>query len=576
MSTDAQLKGDSLRRQVELSRKYAEKHGLRLVDFPMQDIGISAFKGLNVAAGALGRFLHALDAGEIEKGSYLLVESLDRLTRQELTAAVELFLGIVRRGVTIVTLLDEHVYQTDKLELADMMMSIVFMGRAHEESATKSRRLAAAWAAKRERASDQKLTKICPAWLRLADDRSGFVDVPERTQVVRRIFEMTLDGHGAHTVARRLNQEGVPPFRRGNGWHESYIQKVLTNRAVLGEYQPHSKAAGPRVPVGEAIADYYPRVVDDQSFMAVAALRRARRGKGGRKGKALTNLFSHLATCAYCGSPMVLDNKGEGLRYLRCTGAKRAHRCASKGWRYEPFETSVLYFLHELNLAKVLTGADEVAKSRRAAEELAAAEELIVQLEGQRDKVFELIKLPGIDAEYVGRQLKAIADQLASAEGAREAAKASGRKAKLPKLSERGIKELIAKAQDIKAEGILDTRQRLADSLKSIVTSLKVGTEGRLPLLTVDSPQPGEPNPDLDALLEDDGHGVWWLRNPFFEIGLAADRSRTVVVSTDSPTTLIQLEEWQHGTVIGRRDLKPDGTSNRTSRRGIPKLGRTQ
>lgn len=32
MSTDAQLKSDSLRRQTELSEAYAEKNGLRLID----------------------------------------------------------------------------------------------------------------------------------------------------------------------------------------------------------------------------------------------------------------------------------------------------------------------------------------------------------------------------------------------------------------------------------------------------------------------------------------------------------------------------------------------------------------
>ena len=66
MSTDAQLKGDSLRRQVELSRRYAEEYGLELVDEDaFRDIGVSAFKGANVESGALGRFLRAVDQGTV-------------------------------------------------------------------------------------------------------------------------------------------------------------------------------------------------------------------------------------------------------------------------------------------------------------------------------------------------------------------------------------------------------------------------------------------------------------------------------------------------------------------------------
>lgn len=71
MSTDAQLKGDSLRRQTELSQRYADSHGLKLVEeAKLHDIGVSAFKGDNVATGALGKFLGALNSGQVPRGSY--------------------------------------------------------------------------------------------------------------------------------------------------------------------------------------------------------------------------------------------------------------------------------------------------------------------------------------------------------------------------------------------------------------------------------------------------------------------------------------------------------------------------
>ena len=97
MSTDTQLKGDSLRRQKQLSENYAIENGLELVqEDDLFDIGISAFKGENAVSGALGRFLEASRAGRIPKGSYLLVESLDRLSRQSSQAAITQFLEIVR------------------------------------------------------------------------------------------------------------------------------------------------------------------------------------------------------------------------------------------------------------------------------------------------------------------------------------------------------------------------------------------------------------------------------------------------------------------------------------------------
>ena len=46
MSTPEQLKGDSLRRQTEATKKYADLNGLTLdQSLKLEDLGVSAFKG---------------------------------------------------------------------------------------------------------------------------------------------------------------------------------------------------------------------------------------------------------------------------------------------------------------------------------------------------------------------------------------------------------------------------------------------------------------------------------------------------------------------------------------------------
>src|ERR1700716_3107328 len=77
MSSDAQLKGDSQRRQLETTDKYIADNGLELVE-RLSDLGVSAFRGANVEYGALGKFLQAVREGKVESGSYLIVEALGR------------------------------------------------------------------------------------------------------------------------------------------------------------------------------------------------------------------------------------------------------------------------------------------------------------------------------------------------------------------------------------------------------------------------------------------------------------------------------------------------------------------
>ena len=139
MSTEPQLRGDSRRRQLEGSRAYAQANDLELAEgAELEDIGVSAFTGANVREGALGRFVEAVKAGSVKPGSYLIVESLDRLSREQVLTALSLFLSIIQGGIHLVTLADGHVYRPGTTELPDLMMSLMIMSRAHEESQTKS------------------------------------------------------------------------------------------------------------------------------------------------------------------------------------------------------------------------------------------------------------------------------------------------------------------------------------------------------------------------------------------------------------------------------------------------------
>jgi DNA invertase Pin-like site-specific DNA recombinase len=172
MSTDLQLKGDSRRRQIEKSKKYAAEHGLRLLEGDqLEDIGISAYRGANVREGALGKFIQAVRDNAIERGSFLLVESFDRLFRQHPTKALRHFLEIINAGITVVTLEDEHVWSEGKTNDWDLFQSLVIMSRAHDESLKKSKRLSEVWANKRTVVDRSKLTRICPAWMKASTGR---------------------------------------------------------------------------------------------------------------------------------------------------------------------------------------------------------------------------------------------------------------------------------------------------------------------------------------------------------------------------------------------------------------------
>jgi DNA invertase Pin-like site-specific DNA recombinase len=557
MSTELQLKGDSRRRQLAASRAYAEAHDLGLTEeAELEDIGVSAFKGANVRDGALGRFLQAIKAGAIKPGSYLLVESLDRLSREQVMTAQSLFLSIIQAGINLVTLADNRVYRAGHTELPDLIMSLVIMSRAHEESQTKSHRIAASWKNKRTSAAQRRpMTKWCPAWLTLATDRVGYKAIPVRTEIVRQIFYDTASGVGMYSIASRLNKAKVPTFGGPNGWHHSYIAKILANRAVLGEFQPHVRVEGKRVPDGDVIKNYFPAIIGEELFYQARNATTGRRGTGaGRKGEAFTNLFSGLATCAYCNSSVLFENKGSGRKggtYLVCDGARRQRGCASVRWRYRDFEASFLAFVQELDLESIMSESSDTEKRNKVQNELSAMQGELASVNDLMEKTYALLSAGG-PVEFVSVKLNELHQQQADLRqriNAKEAEQQSliSRESTFYQ-SKKEIRQLVEQLQSPATDELFKLRAQIASRLRNLIETLKLAPLGDKPKLqkTIDFLR-GEPDAsDVLALLEKRSSDSSESRR-YFALGFRNNTVRVVYPSDDDPLRYEQQVVAQSG-----------------------------
>ncbi|MEX1195745.1 MAG: recombinase family protein, partial [Dehalococcoidia bacterium] len=398
-STPEQAEGDSLRRQTEAARAYTEQHGLEFVE--LIDPGVSAFRGKNRDVGALRRFLDLVESGDVPRGSRLIVESLDRLSRQDVNEALTGFLNLTNAGIVIVTLSDGQEYSKDQLgsQWTQFVIAISVMARANEESQLKSKRVGDAWARKRDEAttSGKVLTAKCPGWLRVVDGK--FEPIPERVAAIRRMFSLALDGHGKDYIVRQFNAEGLQRFSDGigrpttrKGWGVSYVAHTLKNEAVIGIYQPHRRIDGKRVPVGEPIPDYYPCILDDpDDFYRAQRISSGYKRRGKNEDAPLSNVFRGIAHCAHCGGPMHLKHRGRGLRYLWCDNAHRQAGCDQRAtFRYERVLETVRYFLVEqIEPAEVL-GYDTASRKRAIGKRLDALVERVRKAEANVEYLMDL------------------------------------------------------------------------------------------------------------------------------------------------------------------------------------------
>lgn len=477
-SSPEQARGDSLRRQVAAAEAWANARGLNL-DERLTDSGLSAYRGAHRERGALGAFLAAVEAGTIARGSTLIVESLDRLSREDVLSAFDQLRDLVRAGVTIVTLSDGQIYSLETLaaDWTRLMLSVAVMARAHEESARKSERVGAAWSQKRVRAaSGEAMSAACVAWCRPVGRGAArrYEFIPERAAIVRRLFEEAAGGMGRRMIAKRLNAEGVRPWGRGAGWHDSYVAKILANRAAIGFCQPHRRTSGGRVADGPEIRDHFPSVIGEDLFWRAQAARSDRRGHGGRKGKGLSNLLSRVAFCASCGRPMRHLDKGpppRGGRYLICDSALRSLPCPTPSrWRYDRAEAAVLGGVRRLDLGIVLGHADP---STALADRASSLRTQLEAAKGKRDRLLEAL------GDITDEAVIALVRQ-AAAEVSRLGveARAAEEEAAQAAISHRDLPNRIALLAELEsaqaaAEDPTEIRVRLAQEIRKIVRRLR-------------------------------------------------------------------------------------------------------
>ncbi|HUG68669.1 MAG TPA: recombinase family protein, partial [Pirellulaceae bacterium] len=356
-SRPEQIKGDSARRQGA-TVSWVERSGHTLdTTLDLRDLGVSAFRGKNAAVGALGEFLEAVEAGRVKSGSILALESFDRLSRQEIDDADQLFRRILKAGVEIKTFEpDDYFTGADLNNPMKRVMALMIMSRAHEESQTKSTRLKAAWRQKRTTIGKRKLTTICPQWLKAErdGDEIEFLPIPERVEVVRRIYQMAADGLGYITICKTLNSDRVKTFGSADSWTRSSVRKILMNRSVLGEYQPHELVEGKRVAVGEPVSGYFPQVIEERDYYAARQAAEARTSQPGRHTKRVANLFTGLVMDARDGSPCQVVDKGSGLQLVSSAARNGKQGAVYLAFPYEAFERALLVWGYDLKMGDVL------------------------------------------------------------------------------------------------------------------------------------------------------------------------------------------------------------------------------
>lgn len=472
-SSPQQSDGDSIRRQTALARAWCDRNGATLdTSTTYEDCGTSGFRGKHRETGMLRRFLDDVESGHIPRGAVLLIENMDRLSRERPVVGVNVLTGILLAGVRVVQLAPDEIELTEDSDLFSLFRGQMSQARGHDESKTKSARMSAVWGERQRAAREhgERITARLPGWLevrgatiRKMPNGRAKVDggtihlVPERARVVRDVFKLAVRGYGLSLIVKHLTEKGVAPWGGGAGWSKAYLHKMLTGRAVLGEYQPRKNGK----PIGAPVPGYYPPVIDAGTWdLAQAAIAR-RKDSPGRIGAKSVALFAGMVRDARTGDKMLTNAQTRGVKGKRSKvrvlvpAGSLEGRGAAISFPLAVFEKGVLACLKEIEPADVY--ADEQhGQAAELAVELArtkaSIDVLLADLDQHGDSPAVLRRLRDKEAAHAK-----LAHQLAEARAVEKVPKSAA-------LAE--ARELIDVKGDTAAQ--LRLRQLLRDSIESV------------------------------------------------------------------------------------------------------------
>jgi len=280
---------------------------------------------------------------ELEKGHIgaVMVKDLSRLARDHIRADTLIEEWLPERDIRLIAI-------ADGLDTAN-----------GEDEFTPFKNLMNEWYA-RDISKKRKLTNVVKgnAGEPLSPPPYGYLKDPENpnkrwvvdeeaAQVVRRVFDLALDGKGTEQIAAILSEaqiitpyfywdskgigrSGRLPDRDPHRWSSSTVARILATQEYCGDvinFKTYSKSwkLKKRLPTAEEnraiFKDVHPAIVDRATFEQIEAKRgKTRKRKTHKDGD--KNMFSGFLVCADCGHNLWFhfNQKNPNIKYFNCSG----------------------------------------------------------------------------------------------------------------------------------------------------------------------------------------------------------------------------------------------------------------
>lgn len=223
VSTNHEEQESSLETQISYYGKLiAEREGWQLVK-------IYAERASGTQMKKRSEFMKMIKACKQGKVDLILTKSISRFGRNTLDTLKTLY-ELFNLGVKVY-FEKENLNNYDDKEIRTMME--IYAGFAQEESKSMSDNIK--WGI-RERMREGKVCLNCTRFLGYdKDEKDHLVIVESEAVIVRKIFELYLNGFGVRKIKKYLEENGIKTVTGKDVWSTSTIDRILSNEKYVGD-----------------------------------------------------------------------------------------------------------------------------------------------------------------------------------------------------------------------------------------------------------------------------------------------------------------------------------------------------
>ena len=301
-------------RQVAAINQWLLDHPEYELDREIRHVGSGA------KSGRFEWFITELQQGRLPRGTCLVVEKVSRLGREALGETLKTLLRIFDVGGSIAVcqlfggaVLEDFeghngaIYSlagaidAARIEWEDRRDRKLFADK------TKHQRILDGEKPFRQRDAEKSRSDY-PFWLNFNDSTGTFELVEKHARWIQKAFDLA-ELMGSHSVAKRLHKMGVRcPTETDKSLSFKAVNKLLKNRALLGERQLYHTVNGRSVPKGKPVKGVYPPVITQQQWERTQSAIDRRHNGQTPTGACMYNLFERRIVCSQCGGIVSFKN----------------------------------------------------------------------------------------------------------------------------------------------------------------------------------------------------------------------------------------------------------------------------